>query len=262
LVAGAVGGIVGAVYSYYRGALPIRVAFAAVGDAGVWWAVAAFVTWLVRPSRRRAIALGAAVLLTAIVGGIYLLVQYWTGQYLGYVALPDGASGVAGAPATVAPTSIVVEPGTPEWYIQQARQGTLGATAQPASVQSIVQELDRLRVGPTPQPGTLDYYRQKYGMRPGEGLAGRCIYWVDAGQHVGKEVCICGTVHHIQNKDGTGYIHFDAGTEAFYGFRSGWEWYEGVLAGRCVLICGTVKAPNGRPQIRIDDPDEQLLLCP
>ena len=100
LMVGLIGGIVGAAYSYYRGALPIRVAFAAVGDAGVWWAVAAFITWLVRPSWRRAAALGAAVLLTAIVFGVYLFVQYQTGQYLGYVELPD-----VGVPASASATA-------------------------------------------------------------------------------------------------------------------------------------------------------------
>lgn len=272
LVVGAIGGIVGAVYRYYRGALPIRVGFAAVGDAGMWWAVAAFITWLVRPSWRRAVALGAAVLLTAIVFGGYMLVQYSTGNYLGYVQLPTTESPSPTVIVVTATSSISQVPvpratptaplGSLEYYRQRAGLGSATATAQPASVQSVVQELDRLRVGPTPEPGTLDYYRRRFGLGPEKDLAGRCVYWMDAAQYVGKEVCICGTVHHIQNKNGTGYIHFDDASDAFYGFKLGWEWYEDVLDGRCVLICGVVETNYGRPRILIDDPEKQLLWCP
>lgn len=92
LFLGAVGGLVGAVFSYSRGALPMRVAFAAVFDFGIWWAIAAAIAWLMRPSWRRAAPVAVAVVLTATVAGAYLCIQYWTGQSLAYIELPAADS--------------------------------------------------------------------------------------------------------------------------------------------------------------------------
>ena len=225
LVVGAIGGIVGAAYSYYRGALPIRVAFAAVGDAGVWWAVAAFITWVLRPSRRRAVALGAAVLLTAIVFGGYAVVQYVTGQYLGYVDWPAGWDSVTQASATPPPASVPTPRPTAYHTPVPLPAWPLGAQKTPTLV------------------------------------ADSCIPWQQAGQYVGKYKCICGTVHHIQNKDTTGFIHFDAGSEAFYAFKYAWNWYK-TLEGKRIRICGMVETNYGRPRIEIDDPEKQVTWWP
>ena len=223
LVIGVIGGIVGGAYSYGRGALPIRVAFAAVGDAGVWWAVAAFITWLVRPSRRRAAALGSAVLMTTIVFGGYLLLQYVTGQYLGYVQLPDGAG--AGASAAV--------------VVQVTARPTQRLQRPPPT---FVNPFGGSRATPTP-------------------VYDPDIPWLLAGFYVGERKCIRGTVHHVQTSGSAFFIHFAAANESFYGYSYKWYWEKGQLEGKCVLICGTVETNYGRPRILIDDPKKQVFEC-
>jgi len=182
LVVGAIGGIVGAAYSYYRGALPIRVAFAAVGDAGVWWAVAAFITWLVRPSWWRAVALGAAVLLTAIVFGGYVLVQSWTGQYLGYIEPPVGVS-----TPEVVNTAVSASP-------------TLAPSAAPVATKSISST-------PIPTPGTAGADRV-IAFNPGPG----------ANAKYGHANDILGAKNGIEKPDYKGFVQLGRGGSILVAF--------------------------------------------
>ena len=91
--------------------------------------------------------------------------------------------------------------------------------------------------------------------------ANSCVPWQRAAQYVGKDVCICGTGHHIQSSGNTFFVHRDAGSDAFYGYSYKWYWEKGVLEGKCVLVCGTVETNYGRPRILIDEPKNQLFGC-
>lgn len=144
---------------------------------------------------------------------------------------------------------------------RRARLGTATPSVPLPSVQSIVQEIDRLRLKLAAQSEPAESFEGWLLNNAKTQLSGRCIYWADVEQHVGKDVCVCGTVHHIQNKDNTGYIHFDADSKAFYAFILGSWWKEEVLGGRCVLICGEIETNYSRPRIEIVDPDKQLFWC-
>lgn len=225
LVLGLIGGLVAAVYSHTHGALPIRVAFSAVFGFGFWWALAALVAWLLRPSWRRAAAVAAAALLIVIVGAVYAFTQAWLGQNLAYIELPTPTSTYVEVTATPEPKPVFTST-RPKW----------SPPGWPPSAAT------RRLWTPTP-------------------VSSACSPWQVAKTYVGRFKCICGDVRHIQNTGDTFFIHFAEGNEAFYGFSREYYWDQGMLEGRCVRICGTIETNYGRPRILIDDPDDQVFWC-
>lgn len=88
--------------------------------------------------------------------------------------------------------------------------------------------------------------------------AGRCIAWEDAAAHMGKTVCVRGTVYTTNRSGSTFFIDFDDTRESFYGVSFKYTWTD--LDGQCVEMTGPVSEYRGRPQIIIES-REQLQVC-
>lgn len=95
-----------------------------------------------------------------------------------------------------------------------------------------------------------------------EPTAEACLPWQEAGEHVGEQQCVCGTVTqtYLSTRSGTFFINFSDDPAAFYAVSFDYSW-EG-LEGSCIRVCGRVETYEGRPQIVIRQPERQLRECP
>lgn len=219
LIVGLAGGVLTGLYNYKH---PVEAVMLGLTSFFIWWGVAAFIAWALRPSWQR----GKPVLFA--IGGLLLVLL------VPLVLL-------------VAPAQLSPAPGSSS---TDSLSGRVALVPESDSATPRVQN-------PTPKATPTRYWRPATPTP----LSGVCVPWQQAMQYVGKYQCVCGTVHRIQNSDRTSFIHFADGNEAFYGYSYDYYWEEGALEGKCVIICGTVETNYGRPRILIDDPAWQVYFC-
>ena len=124
----------------------------------------------------------------------------------------------------------------------------------------VLQEAREVAHLPPPTSGPAPTHTAKPIETP-TPMGGGCISWQQASDYIGKQVCVCGTVHHIQSSRSPFFIHFATGDDSFYGYSYKWYWTEGQLEGKCVVVCGTVETNYGRPRMLIDDAGTQVFWC-
>jgi hypothetical protein len=89
-----------------------------------------------------------------------------------------------------------------------------------------------------------------------------CTSWTQASRFVGSYRCLCGTVTSTYRdpQSGAFFIDFTDDRSAFYAVSFDYYWEN--MQDDCIRICGMVATYEGRPQIVIREPANQLFHCP
>jgi hypothetical protein len=87
-----------------------------------------------------------------------------------------------------------------------------------------------------------------------------CISWTEAGGHVGETTCVWGIVTSTHKSEKAFFINFsETDYSVFYGVSFDYTWNN--LKDKCVILRGKIEAYEGRPEIIIRHPKQQVASC-
>ena len=91
-----------------------------------------------------------------------------------------------------------------------------------------------------------------------------CVPWLQAGDYVGKNTCVCGVVTATYDDPGSSafFINFSSDRIGYYAVSFNHTFTD--IEGICVRICGTVDIYKDRPQTVIASPEQvqEIPACP
>ncbi len=260
LIIGLACGVLVGIYNYQH---PAEAVMLGLTSFFIWWGVAAFIAWILRPSWKRGKSVLFAVggLLLMIVGSLILSLAP---AYLSPANTPtpphNPPLSMVPVQKTATPTPTVI---IADWY------GLPMPTATPRFKPAKL-KLASIPTAEPPDPtdappdGPLTEGQQQWRQSVATvsarlTAAAACVSWQDASQHIGQNVYICGTVVHTTNSGDSFSIEFSNDPKAYHAISFSYHWKG--LEGGCYRILGTVENYKGRPATVIRD-TSQLQLCP